>query len=331
MRLEEGALSVEIDPVGAMLSDVSVVFPDGRRVKPFFRNPWRDEEGNFDCLTRHLSAEWPCVPFGMAGQVGGLPEDWQEYGAHDWNKVPHGFGACNLWDLEQISSGRARARIAYPADTPIVALEREVLLDNEASTIHLRLRIETREVCRVPIGVHPVFDLTGAAPRSCHLVVSGQDHAWSYPVDVEPGASRFAPDQRGERLSAMRAAAGGTVDGTKVPFEGNSEDLLLLPAPEGEVTLCRPDRGYAATVFWDAEALPCCALWYSNGGRRYAPWSGRVRAIGIEPMIGAFDLGQTHSLSERTPLAQAGIPTAARIGPEAAFEVNYGIRIAPLE
>lgn len=331
MRLEKDALSVDVVPFGAMLADACCTLPDGRRVRPFFRNPWRDEAGDFDSLTRNLSAEWPCVPFGRSNAVHGLPRDWDTADASDWNDDIHGFGARNTWDLEQVSPGHVRARIEYPDSTPIVALEREIRLDAATSTIHLRLGIDVREDCRVAIGMHPVFDLSDTAPGTCELTVGGSETAWSYPVDVEPGAGRFAPDQRGASLSSMRGSTDGTVDGTRVPFEGPSEDLLMLTDPGGKVTLHRPDRGYAVTVFWDAAALPSCVLWYSNGGRGYAPWNGRVRAIGIEPVIGAFDLGQAYSLSDRTPMAQAGIPTAACIQAGSIWETDYGIRIAPHE
>ena len=330
MRLQDEGLSVDVVPFGAMLVDACVALPDGRAARPLFRTPWRGEDGEFDALTRNLGGEWPCVPFGAAGPVAGLPGDWTPTRDGGWSAQAHGFGSWNEWDLERLSPGRMRARIDYPDDTPIAALEREVRLDGASSTIHLRLSIEARADCEVAIGLHPVLDLADAAPGACRLTVGGSDAAWSFPVEVEPGAARFAPDRRGASLAAMDAPDGGTVDATRVPFEGASEDLLLLTDPGGEVTLHRPDRGYAATVFWDVAALPSCALWYSNGGRRQAPWLGRVRAIGIEPVIGAFDLGQAHSLSRDTPLARAGIPTAARLSAGRHWTTDYGIRIAPL-
>ena len=92
-----------------------------------------------------------------------------------------------------------------------------------------------------------------------------------------------------------------------------------------------PERGYKVSVRWDPKDLPSCSLWYSNGGREFPPWNGRVRAIGIEPTAAAFDLGQAASHSQESPLAKRDIATTVAATPESPFETEYSIAVSPLQ
>jgi hypothetical protein len=131
-------------------------------------------------------------------------------------------------------------------------------------------------------------------------------------------------------LEQLRSCDGDLVDAGKVPLASDTEDLLMLTDPGGKITLELPEKGYAATVEWDTNALPCCALWFSNGGREMYPWNGRISAIGIEPVASAFGFGQTHSLSSETPLADQGIATAIEVKAAAPWETSYSISLAEI-
>jgi len=326
MRLTNGAAWLDLAPVGAMITDAQLCC-DGRPVRPFFQNPWREDPRPMDALTRHLGGEWPCVPFGVTQPPDNLPADWQTTGAGGpWHQHAHGFAAHSEWTLTRQDPQSATAQITYPTTSPITRLTRHVALISETQ-IALSLQIETRADVALPIGLHPVLSLANAAPRAARLHVAGTDTAWTFPLEVEPGASHLKPDQREASLAALRMAGGSKIDASCVPFPGHSEDLILLTNPGGRVTLARPDLGHRIDVSWDEQALPSCLLWLSNRGRTYAPWDTRVCAIGIEPIAAAFDLGIAHSTSPQTPLAQHAIRTAIDLRQGETWATSYTISV----
>lgn len=333
MRLELGHISLELQAFGAMVTDGRFRMPDGSVAEPLFAAPWRGEpaESPTEPLIRNLGAEWPCVPFGVAEIPDGLPAEWRAGAAADWNRSIHGHCSNADWSLERVSESEVRAAIDYPGSTPIRRLERTIRLDPERTAIHFRLEILARRRARVAVGLHPVFDLAGCGSGSCALSVAGRTTAWSFPAEVEPGRSRFRPDQRGVPLEAISDRQGTAIDGSRLPLDSETEDLLLLTEPGGEVSLSYLERGYRAAIRWNPEDLPCCSLWYSNGGRQFPPWNGRVRAIGIEPVAAAFDLGQGLSLSAETPLAKRNIATSIEIEPGNPWMTDYSIIVEPLD
>ena len=242
MKLGGGGTTIEVAPFGAMLASARFDLGDGFVAEPFFMNPWSNDKREIEPFLRNLGAEWACVPFGRAGAASDLPDKWHiNQDIKDWNHFIHGYGSNNVWSLEQIDAGSLVARIDYPEDTPIKSLERTIAIDPYGA-LNFSLIIEARWDARVGIGLHPVFDLTDAAPGSCALTVKGRDTAWSFPIDVEPGRGAFAPDQRNVPLSKMDGVSGGLVDGTQLPLDGRTEDLVLLTDPGGEISLTRKDR-----------------------------------------------------------------------------------------
>lgn len=329
MRLTHGRAWLELSPVGAMITQAELSL-NGRAIRPFFQNPWRDDPRPMDALTRHLGAEWPCVPFGRPNPPDNLPSEWMIAKAGEsWNQHPHGFGAHQPWKLTLQDSHTAVADICYPESSPIARVRRRVTLATETD-IQLQLEVVVRNSIALPLGVHPVFSLVDAEVGAAAIEVPGEASAWTFPIDVEPGRSRLRPDQRDCPLSALRTSTGDVTDARKLPFPGNSEDLILLPHAAGSIGLLRPDAGYRAALRWNAKDLPGCLLWISNRGRDYAPWDGRVCAIGIEPVAAAFDLGVAHSASLNTPLALSNIPTAVQLKPDESWRTDYTISLEAL-
>jgi hypothetical protein len=142
------------------------------------------------------------------------------------------------------------------------------------------MTIHTRHACRAPVGLHPILDLSGLVPGSAFLDIPMASKAWTFPIDVEPNRSRFAPDQRATDFTTIIAGQ-ESVDIRHVPYGTATEDLVLLTDLSNGVALRIPTRGYGLRVDWDRSKLPNCLLWFSNGGRDSYPWNGVTRAIGI--------------------------------------------------
>lgn len=318
-----------MSPFGAMITEAALVVGQDL-INPFFQNPWRDDPREMDALTRHLGGEWPCVPFGAASADKELPAAWQVADrSRTWNAHPHGFGAHHDWQLEQRDAQTALARITYPETGPVAGLRRRVRLASE-SAIECRLDITPRADARIGVGLHPVFSLHDAAPGAALIECAGRQTAWTFPVDVEPRRSHLAADQQAVALSDLRGADGARVDARRVPFKGQSEDLILLSDPRGRVSLLRPDLGHRIDVTWNADDLPCCLLWLSNRGRDYGPWDGRVCAIGIEPIAAPFDLGEMFSASADTPLARAGLRSSIELAKDQVWSTEYAVSMRAL-
>lgn len=327
MRLTLGRAWVDLDPFGAKIADAALYVGD-LMVRPFFQNPWRDDPCEMDQLTRHLGGEWPCVPFGAAQPPDGLGPDWQcaDTTATAWHQHAHGFGAHSAWTLHQHDAQTAVAEITYPAGGPIAGLTRRIHLLSQTE-IQLDLTIKVRFDAKIPVGLHPVLSLADAAPNTAHLRISGEQTAWTFPLEVEPGHSYLQPDQRNTTLGSLIGPDGARVDASCLPFPAASEDLVLLSAPGGRVSLVRPDLGYRVDVRWNDDDLPSCLLWLSNRGRDYAPWNGRVCALGIEPVAAAFDLGVQHSAAATTPLARHGIRNYVALSAGKTWQTSYAISL----
>lgn len=326
MRLTNGRAWLTLDPFGAKIADAALYIA-GQPIRPFFKNPWRDDPCCMDQLTRHLGGEWPCVPFGVPEPPADLPADWQcDAQQADWHQHAHGYGAHSVWTLTKLEENTALAEITYPNSGPIAALRRRICLSSQ-SEIQLDLEIEARCDAKIPVGLHPVLSLADAAPQTAYLRVAGDQAAWTFPLEVEPNRSYLRPDQRDAPLSSLARSDGAPVDAGCLPFPAQSEDLVLLSAPGGLVSLVRPDLGYRVDVRWAVEDLPSCLLWLSNRGRRHAPWNGRVCAVGIEPVAAAFDLGVSHSASETTPLARNGIRNFVDLSAGKTWQTSYAISV----
>jgi hypothetical protein len=316
-----------------MLADCIFRLPDGRKHKPLFDAPWRDDPtanlARLPPLLRGLGSEWPCVPFGGPGVRPDLPTFWAGPPVSDWDGHAHGFGSNHPWRLDRHGDRDLTAHIDYREPSPVAKLVRTVTLDPRHPAVDLSLTIHARRQAKVPVALHPVLDLSPSAPGGMRLSFGKDVRVWTLPVPLEPGgASRFVPDSRDVPLSAIPLVTGEFADARHLPFAVPSEDLAMVIDAGGTVALTDIGRGIATTLTWDAAALPNCVLWFSNGGRTQYPWNGRVRCLGIEPACAAFDLGLGPSSGEDTPLARAGIPSHRQIRPEEPLTISYRIAIA---
>jgi hypothetical protein len=324
-----GALTVQ--RLGAMLAPVTFVLPDGRQVSPIHVAPWAGEPGAeaLPGILRKLRGEWPCVPFGYSVPADGWPESWAHViGPPEPDEEIHGHGSNHDWNWRDSDSGSLSLALAYPAGSPVEHVARTVTPDPSAPAIDIEFRVTVRRACRLPIGLHPVFRLpaqTGAAV----LELGGFDHGRTYPNDVEPGAALFAENTTFAELAGVLARTGGMVDASRLPLAADTEELLQIEGLDGTASLANHSEGYRVRLSWQKEHFPSLLLWYSNRGRKAAPWNGRHVAIGIEPICSPFGLGPATALADN-PIAQSGIATALEFLPDRPFVTRYRIEASAL-
>ncbi|TIT02535.1 MAG: hypothetical protein E5W85_32300, partial [Mesorhizobium sp.] len=112
------------------------------------------------------------------------------------------------------------------------------------------------------------------------------------------------------------AADGGTLDLTDYRIDQSREDFVTLVEADhggpGWTALARKAEADLVVVLKNPAELPVTMLWISNGGRDYAPWSGRHRGVlGIED--GRTALGHAASLGDNW-LKREGVATAFALG-----------------
>ena len=183
---------------------------------------------------------------------------------------------------------------------------------------------------RLPLGHHAMLD----ADPPLRLAFSRRIFAGTPPAPVEAtpaGRSILAYPQEIADLTKAGLAGGGTADLTHYPFAEGHEDIWGLVSDPGlpfAWTAATSPSGWVWFALKDPLVLPMTLLWLSNGGRTYAPWSGRHRrSIGVEEIRSNFHLGHAASIADN-PLSARHVPTAAELGHDRPFVVSYAFGLA---
>ena len=323
---DHGCLSLQ--RLAGMLGPVTFLLPDGRQISPLQIAPWFADprRETLPGVLRRLRGEWPCAPFG-ADAPRNLPEGWAADGeTFAGADLAHGLCSHLDWDWIDAPEGALALQLDYPEPHPLSRVTRRVTPVVDAPAIDIEFTVEARRACALPLGLHPTFRAP-TLPGGLRLEPALYDHVRSFPGDLEPGAAMFAPDVRFDRLEHAPRRGGGEVDATRPPFAANIEDLLQIVGIDGAMTLHYLDEGFRATLSWNPEHFPSLLLWFSNQGRKAYPWSGRHRALGVEPVVSAFDLGPAVA-NGRNPIRDAGFATTRAFAEGELFVTRYRIELA---
>jgi len=207
-------------------------------------------------------------------------------------------------------------------------LVRTVTPDANAAGVDIELRIEIKDACRIPLGLHPTFrppTKAGAARIEPAAFAEGR----TYPGTVEPSAPLFAIDRAFTSLKVVPGRDGTSIDASRLPLAEETEELLQLNGIDGSVALANEAEGYRVRLIWQKEHFPSLLLWISNRGRKMTPWSGRHLALGMEPICSPFGFGPAVARADN-PMAKAGTPTARDFAAGEVFTTRYRIEAEPL-
>lgn len=312
----------EVQALGGMLGPVHFNIGPGHLVQPFAVFPWADEEApsKEQALTGLLArgrGDWPCVPFGISpGPV-----------AMAWDHPIHGESAHASWTRvdDAHDEGHIKLRFDHEHTSPINYLERDITCVQGQPEIRCRLTIHARRDGQLPLGLHPVLKMP-AAPGALHLIPGPFQFARSYPTQVELGADLLQSDLQFQDLTTVPTRQGHNINLLDFPLSEKTESLVQLCGVDGYMTAINFEENYAFELHWDAQTLPSCVLWISNGGRQSWPWSGRHFALGIEPVCAYFDLGVQASVNDN-PIAAQGIPTSIKLERQKPLVIDYLMRL----
>ncbi len=310
--------SLSMTQIGGHLSDVSFTLADGRRIMPMHVAPWVDEALAPDIppIIRVLRGDFLCAPFGSSDLLPDMP-------------LIHGLPANGAWNV----TGDLTNRL-------------EATLDGDVMGATVTKQVELRKGERVVYQRHTLTGGSGQIPIGHHAMLRADSELkiafspWSMaltppdPVEVPPlGRPLLQNGQTITDLHNAQRADGGTVDLTIFPSPEGFEALWMVVAdrrPEFAWTAATSAEGWVWFGLKNPRVLPQTLVWFSNGGRDYAPWNGRHRrVIGLEEICAYFHLGHKASMAEN-PVSRTGSPTTVTLTPDVPVTVCYMFGIAPI-
>lgn len=165
-------------------------------------------------------------------------------------------------------------------------------------------------------GTIPVANHANVSVRDGAMIRTSAKRHWETPRNAQesdPARGRSCLSYPARSADPERFP--GTerpVDLTRYPWGPRHEDFVIgIEAPGhalGWTAVTRPVQGDLFLSLRNARALPMTMLWHSNGGRDYAPWSGRhLGCLGVEEGAAAQMLG----LATEADLSGPGFVTLA--------------------
>ncbi|MEQ1956537.1 hypothetical protein [Mesorhizobium sp. CN2-181] len=319
-RLAARGISVSVSPRFGMLCDLEIE-RQGERVRPLHSAPWIDErtalpEGEAPLLAA-LQGDFFCAPFGSANAEPGVPQ--------------HGWTANGDWieaEVARSSDGVVHARYSLSQTVMGATVEKQITLQPDHPVVYQR-HIMRGGQGGLPVAHHAMIQVSGGARLSFSKKDFGATPSSAPEPDSAHGRSALAYPQRFPSLAELRLSDGGTVDARTYPFAEAHEDLVTLFDPPvaslGWSAAVASRDGFVFFAVKDARLLCQTTLWMSNGGRDYAPWNGRHKAVlGIEESCTHFGDGQSASTAPNE-LSRAGYRTAITLNSTGAVAIRYAL------
>lgn len=295
-------ISVSIDLSIGHISDLAITV-DGRTLRPLHRAPWIGEaEAGFPpdlpAGTRGLSGDFLCAPFST----------------NDIEPAPiHGWPANTPWRTVSSAAidGGWQARFRLERSVLGASIEK-VLTVRDGHPFLYQEHVVTGGSGELPVAHHPMTAMRagGRLAFSPKRLALSPDAA----LETDPARGRCLLAYPGETvdLRAFPRADGGRYDLTRYQADGSHEDFVVAVEAAhggpGWTALSREAEADLFLVLKNPAELPITMLWISNGGRDYAPWSGRHRGVlGIED--GRTAVGHTASVGDNA-LKRLGVPTS---------------------
>jgi hypothetical protein len=294
----------------------------GGRFAPMAVAPWAEEPHDpaQPSCTQVLRGDFFCMPFG--GNA--TPFLGEQH-------PPHGETANGRWTFESLeqSSGRTTLHLSMQTTVRKGRVDKRVSLVDGHNAVYSRHSISGMSG-PMSLGHHATLKCP-ADPGSGLLSVSPFRFGQVNPEPVERpengGYSCLYPGARFNSLAEVPTVFGGHADLSRYPARRGYEDVVMLvgeqTAPFAWTAVSFPSHGYVWFALKRPQVLRHTLLWFSNGGRHYAPWSGRhVDVLGVEELTSYFFAGLAESAGPN-PISSAGDPTSLTLDPDLPLDVGY--------
>lgn len=282
----------------------------GRTLTPLHAAPWLEDKAVLDdpaiepCL-KHLAGDFFCAPF-----AGSDVEDAPS---------PHGWPANAPWEALDTEERGDRTTARWVLTRPVMGarVTKEITLRGGHPFAYQRHTFEGGHG-RVSAASHGMTRFGKGGRLSFSPKAYADIPSLAQETDPSRGRSLFKCPSRFTDLSKLPLADGSVVDLRNYPLADGHEDFLMLVEEKGSTL------GWAAALrhgerdimlsLKNPRDYPVTFLWFSNGGRYYAPWSSRhLGVLGIEEGRAWSAYGHKASI-EDNELSRAGVPTWVDLG-----------------
>lgn len=307
-----------------------VRFKLGRReVAPFSVAPWAEEkvDPGTPALLRALRGDFFCAPFGGND----VPYRGEKY-------PPHGETAGAKWRFVSSERNAAVTELRLRMDTHVRrgSVEKSIQLRRGHAALYCR-HVLSGMGGPMSFGHHATLrfpDQPGSGNVSTSAIRFGQVAPVLFEQPALKGYSSLKTGAEFRSLARVPSAFGGTVDVSSYPARRGFEDLLQI-AHQAQTdfawtAVAFPAERYVWIALKDPRVLQSTVFWLSNGGRHYAPWSGRhINVMGLEDVTSYFHYGLAES-AKKNPWSEKGIATSLDMKPDAPLVVNYIMGVAAI-
>jgi hypothetical protein len=250
-----------------------------------------------------LGGDFFCSPF--AASEGGSPL--------------HGWPANAPWHVVQRDGGRLQAVLSQPCFGAV--LVKDLTVEDGHPFVYQR-HVFVGGRGRASFANHANITLPGGG-----LIRTSRKTTWETPrspQESDPARGRSALVYPAQAADPTRfPGQDGPVDLTRYPWRTRHEDFVVgIEAPEtplGWTAVTRIGQGDLYIALRNPRQSPMTMLWHSDGGRDFAPWSGRhIHCLGVEE--GAAD----HMLGLSSEADLAG-PGALALAPDGLADIRHVI------
>ena len=322
ITIKAKGISVSVDLAVGHLADM-VIDRDGRRLKPLHRAPWVGDiratlpqdlpEG-----TVHLSGDFLCAPFSRA----------------DVEAAPlHGWPANSAWDVVDSKATVDGWRAVFRLRRKVMgaSIDKILTLRDDHPFLYQE-HVFTGGSGAISVAHHPMTSMKDGGRLAFSPKRFAETPADPLEPDPSRGRFRLAYPARSADLAHFPANGGGTMDLTDYRMDDRREDFITLVEADhggpGWTALARHAEADLVLVLKNPAELPITMLWFSNGGRDYAPWSGRhIGVLGIED--GRTAVGHAASIGDNW-LKREGVATAFALGEGRSVSFRHVIGAVPL-
>jgi hypothetical protein len=320
--LQSSAVKLAITKACGMVGPACFFPDDLLPIQPYAIAPWAEEGLSADTPTMiaALRGDWFCSAFG---------ENAEAYAGR--HLPPHGETANGVWrgiDRVETSAG---SWLKLAIDLPLQGgyVESTTALIEDHPVVYQR-----HDLSGLTGPCNPGHHATLAFPHRAgagSLSFSRLVHARTYVEALEQpenhGSSWLKPDVEITDLHHVPGIDGSTTDLCRYPARTGFEDIAILCADPtlefawSSVTFAQ--EGYVWFSLRDPKQLASTLLWFSNGGRRFPPWSGRhFNVMGIEDITAFFHVGIAASCKEN-PLTRRGVRTCIAPNGDGRLSIPY--------
>ena len=327
-RFESDRVAAAITQLGGHLAPVRFKLPHGT-VEPFSIAPWAEEKiaASEPDLLRACRGDFFCAPFGGSD----TPYRGEKF-------PPHGETANAKWKLESLVKNKLETVLHLSLRTKVRkgCADKFVRLRRGETALYCR-HVLSGMTGKMSYGHHAILkfpEVPGSGLISMSPITYAQVSTLPFENPAKGGYQSLKPGAAFSRLDKVPALDGSQADLSSYPARPGFEDLVMIAhraAPDFAWTaVAFPKQRYVWFALKDPRVLRSTVLWISNGGRHYAPWSGRHTGVmGLEDVTSLFHYGIAAS-AEANAFSKRGIATCVELKPFAPLVVNYIMGVAAI-